>query len=253
MIIKINISLLFAYRINFYNSVIITLGWGIVSVCTIILITSKTSHVFGWTRDELYLLTGIFSITLGIFHTFFSASMERFGRIISLGQLDSYLLTPTDTQIYLSTKNFRPVSSLRIVIGLLFSLYALQQLHVPTTIISFLISTVFILSGVLLLYSLWFIVVTLMVWNPNLTNLIEFLYVFNNLGRYPPAMITYTKNIILFLFLPLTLVASVPASFLFGKANFLDSITLLICSVGLFIVSRYFWKFALRSYSSASS
>src|SRR5579885_894485 len=102
-IIKINFSLLFTYRSNFYNSFFITVGWGSVSVITIFLITSRVTHIYGWSREELYMLTGLFAIIVGIFHTLFSASMERFGRTISLGELDSYLLVPIDTQLYLST------------------------------------------------------------------------------------------------------------------------------------------------------
>lgn len=252
-IIKINFSILLAHRSNFYNSIIITVGWGLVSVLTIFLLTSRVSHIYGWSREELYMLTGLFAVIVGIFHTFFSASMERFGRTISLGELDSYLLMPLDTQLYLSTKAFRPVSSLRILIGVLFIIFISPHLHATYTVFTIVIFLFFILIGVLLLYSFWFLVITCMIWNPNLTNLIDFLFVFNNLSRYPPAMLIYTKNIFLYILIPLTLISSVPARFILGKVTLLEVVGLLTCSLSLFIASRLFWKFALKHYTSASS
>ena len=250
---KINASLLLTYRANFYNAVVITLGWGFVSVTSVMLLTAKTNSVYGWSREQLYLLTGIYSIIIGIFHMFFSASLERFARTISLGQLDSYLLTPIDTQLFLSIKNFRPVSSLRVIIGILFTLYIINAMHISFTIFTFFTFSLFIFMGVLLLYSIWFLVITITIWNPNLSNLVDFLYNFSNLGRYPPALLLYTKNFVVFLLIPLTLIASVPSRFALGQVSSLEIVGLFIFSTGLFTLSRFFWKFALRHYTSASS
>lgn len=252
-LIKINFSLLFTYRANLYNSILISLGWGIVSLSSIFLLTSQITHVYGWTREELYLLTGFYSIIVGISHMLFSSGFERFARTISLGKLDTYLLSPIDTQLYFSLKEFRPVSLLRVLLGIIFTSYIIGILHISFSVYMIVSSSILIFSGVLLLYSLWFLVVTFMIWNPNLSNLIDFLYNFNNLGRYPPSLIIYTKNIVLFLLIPFTLIGSVPARFILGKATLLELSGLVGCSVGLFILSRYFWKFALRFYTSASS
>lgn len=253
MLIKINFASIFAYRANFYNSILITVGWGTVSIVSVLLLTSKTSSVYGWSRQELYLLTGLYSIMIGIFHMLFSSSLERFARVISLGGLDSYLLSPVDTQLYMSTKNFRPTSFLRIVIGVGFTLFILHAFHIVFTFISLFVFILLIVVGVLLLYSFWFFVITLTIWNPNLTNLVDFLYNFSNLGRYPPALLLYSKNIILFVLIPITLIASVPAHFVLGKVTIIEMLGLVGFSFTFFIASRLFWQFALKHYSSASS
>ncbi len=252
-IVKLNTILLFTYRANFYNSVIISLGWGSVSVASIFLITAKTSHIYAWSKEDLYLLAGLYSIIVGVFHMFFSSSMERFGRTISLGELDSYLLMPLNTQLYLSTKMFRPVSILRIIIGVIFTAIIIGQLHVAIYPLTYIFFVFLIFIGILLLYSMWFLVVTLMVWNPNLTNLIDFLYIANNFARYPTSIITYTRNIFLYFAIPLMLVTTVPAESILGKPNGGEVAILTFFAIGLFILSHYFWKFALTHYVSASS
>ncbi|HEX7041805.1 MAG TPA: ABC-2 family transporter protein [Patescibacteria group bacterium] len=252
-IIKINTTLLFTYRANFYNAVIITTGWGIISIVSIFLLTAKTKSVYGWSRDELYLLTGLYSIVIGLFHMFFSSSLERFARTISLGNLDSYLLSPIDVQLFLSTKFFRPVSSLRLIIAIAFTMYIMHSMNIELSILNLTTFCLYILLGVILLYSIWFLTITLTIWNPNLSNLVEFLYNFSNLARYPPALLLYTKNLIVFLFIPLTLITSVPARLITGKVEPIETIGLVVFSFGLFILSRLFWKYALRHYTSASS
>lgn len=253
IIIKINSSTMLAYRANFYNSALITVGWGVISIVSIVLLTSKTPHVYGWTRQELYLLTGIYSIIIGIFHMFFSSSFERFARTISIGELDSYLLQPLDIQFFLSIKTFRPLTFLRICIGTAFTVYMLQVMHTVINLLLVSFFILFIFCGVILLYAIWFLIITLTIWYPTLTNLVDFLYQISNLGRYPPSLILYTKNIIVFLLIPLTLVASVPARFVLGKVSALEIVGLVGVTLGLFIVSRLFWQFALKHYTSASS
>jgi ABC-type uncharacterized transport system permease subunit len=54
-----------AYRANFINSVISSLGWGIFSVIFMLLLTNKTSSIYQWSRDEILLLTGFYNILGG--------------------------------------------------------------------------------------------------------------------------------------------------------------------------------------------
>lgn len=251
--IAINLATMFAYRANLYNSLIITTGWGIVSIASITFLTSRTSHVYGWNRQELFLLTGVYSIATGIFHMFFSSSFERFSRVISTGELDGYLVKPIDVQFFLSTRNFRPITFIRVIIGVVFTWYILQGMHAIVSLEQLLFFSFFIFCSVFLMYGIWFLVIVLTVWYPTLTNLVDFLYQINNLGRYPPALLIYTKNAVVFLLIPLTLVASVPSRFILGKVTLFELLGLFLATGGFLIISRLFWLYALRHYSSASS
>src|SRR3989344_7547774 len=94
----ISLSELLAYRGNFLNSLISSLVWGAFSIVSILLLTAKTKSVFGWTREEIILLTCSYSMLIGIFHLVFSRNFEYFSRIMDLGQLDTFLLKPLDSQ-----------------------------------------------------------------------------------------------------------------------------------------------------------
>jgi ABC-2 type transport system permease protein len=63
------------------------------------------------------------------------------------------------------------------------------------------------------------------------------------------------KGASIFLFFalfPLTLVVVTPIKVLLQKASVNDIVWLVVCAISLFIISRKFWQFALRSYTSAS-
>src|SRR6185437_6389308 len=116
-------------------------------------------------------------------------------------------------------RNFRPITCIRVLIGIVFTGYILQSMQVGLSLFQLIFFVLFTLCSVVLMYGIWFLIITLTVWFPTLTNLVDFLYQIKNLGRYPPALLIYTRNAVVFLFIPLTLVASVPARFILGKVT----------------------------------
>lgn len=252
-LIKLNVASLFAYRSNFYNALVISTGWGVISVGAIVLLTAKTSSVYGWSRNELLLLSGIYSIITGVFHIFFSSNFERFSEVIHYGRMDGFLLKPVDEQFLLTCTIFRPVTIIRFILGIVFCIFILSLMHRSVTLMTVVSFFILCLASVMLLYAIWFSVVTLTIWFTTLSNLVDFLYNASNLGRYPSEILTKTGSIFAFLLIPLTFIASIPAKQLIGKATVVDVSTLFIFSCGFFFLSRKFWKFALRHYTSASS
>ncbi|HSW97194.1 MAG TPA: ABC-2 family transporter protein [Candidatus Saccharimonadales bacterium] len=250
VLLRLNISALIEYRANFFNSLLGTIGWAVVSITSMILLTSRVKIVYGWTPDELLAVTGLYSILIGVFSLFFSRNFERFSRIIHKGELDTILLKPIDSQFLLSFWVVNYPSIARIFIGIGFLWYILQRMHIAVTMFSIVNFLLLTFCGVILLYSLWFCVMTIIIKLTNLTNLIDFLYSFNNLGRYPPEMIKQTRNIFIFILLPFTLTATIPIRTLLSKASFVDIEILTLCSFGSLFLSRILWKFALRFYTS---
>ena len=69
-LLSMNASVLLAYRGNFMNSVLASLLWCAFSFVSILLLTSRSPDVFGWTRDQLMLLTAMYSVVVGVVHIF---------------------------------------------------------------------------------------------------------------------------------------------------------------------------------------
>lgn len=251
-LLRININAFFTYRGNFLNSVLSSFVWGAFSIISILLLTSKTTSLFGWSRSQIIMLTAFHAVVMGIFHMIFSRNFEYFSRVIDLGQLDSFLLKPVDSQFFLSLRYVNYASIVRILMGVLLILYLLKQMAITVTPFYVFLSILFMACGILLLYAIWYIFITVTVWASRLSNMVEVLYTLSGIIRFPPEMYKELSFYVFLFLLPLTLVLTTPLKFLFGHADMGNAILMVLLTAVLLFVSRKWWKFALKHYTSAS-
>ncbi len=252
-LMKINLIALFTYRANFINSTISSFFWGVFAIATIVLITSKTSTLFGWKREEIILLTAVYTLIVGIFHIFFARNFERFSRLMMWGQFDSVLLKPLDSQFSISFWELNYSAIIRVILGTLLLVYLIFSLSYVINLFNLILFLSFLIVGVVTLYTLWFFAASFLIWVPELSNIIELMYTVNGFTRYPPEMFKRVSGFLFIFTLPIVFVASSPFKTLIGRANYIDIFaSFFICGLFL-IISRFFWRFALRSYTSASN
>lgn len=252
-LISLNFATLLAYRANFINNFLSSLSWGFFSLYSVVLLTSRTQSLFGWKREELLLLNALYGIIIGFCHTMFSGNFERFSALIHLGQLDGLLLKPVDSQFLLTFWKFNFAAISRILIALMYAVILIGQLSVVVSPISVVSFIGLMVVSIIILYSLWFIASTTLIWFTKLSNIIELLFTVTGSARYPQEMFREFSFYIFAVLLPLTFVITTPAKVLLQR---IDIATLLIffgLAVLFSVASRKFWKFALRSYTSASS
>ncbi|MFZ5844841.1 MAG: ABC transporter permease [Patescibacteria group bacterium] len=252
-LLKVNFAALTAYRANFINSVISSLAWGFFSLYSIVVLTSRVNSAYGWRREELLFLNGMYGIIVGIFHMFLSINMRRFSRVIHHGELDFILAKPIDPQFAMSLWLVDYTMILRIIMAFLYATWIATQFHLGLSFAHLILMGVFSLASLLLLYSLWFAVLTILIWFTNLTNLVVLMFSFESLARFPREMSWQLASYFLFIVFPLTLVVNTPARAYLGRLEGWEGLVLIGIASGLFILARTFWRFALRYYTSASS
>ncbi len=249
-LLAMNFQVLTAYRANFINSIISTIVWGSMSFISIFILTARTNTIYGWTREELLLLTAIYNIIIGAFHMIFSRNFERFSRIIHFGELDSLLIKPIDSQFSMSFWLFNYAGIFRVIAGVLFTIILLHSRSLSVFTLAFF--AVLGLTSIALMYSIWYLVSTLIIKFSNLSNIIGILYEINGLTRFPQEMFKQL-NVFAFSFLiPVTIVITVPTKLLISRASYADVLLLVITSIVFLTIARLAWKFALRYYTSAS-
>lgn len=250
---KMSFRALLVYRANFLNSLMASLSWGIFSVLSILLLTSQTNSIYGWSKSDIILLTCGYQILIGFFHTLFSRNFERMAEVINWAQLDAFLIKPLDSQFALSVWQVNYTSIIRIILGIAFAIFFIRSSMIYTTAMGILLFAFLLGVGLILLYSLWFIVATLIIWFPRMSNVIELMYTVSGISRYPGEMYRNALGLGFFFLLPVTLIVTTPVRFLVAKVTPQDSILLMVFAFVFLFISRKFWKFALRFYSSASS
>lgn len=250
--LKLNFSQLFTYRSNFFTSLGSSLGWGFISILSMFLITARVTSFWGWSRNELLLLNGVYSILVGTFHMAFSQNFSEFSLVINKGRLDSILVKPISSQFFLSFKRFNFIAFSRVIIGIIFTSYMIYLMKINLTIFSVLQFLFFLVSGLVLLYSIWYLIMTITVWFSTLDNLRDFLVNFENISRYPTEMLLKGNNLLLLSFVPISIVSTIPTKALLGKLTLIETLLLLLLSISMLTLCRKFWQFALRFYTSAS-
>lgn len=250
-LLRLNLATLLTYRVNFVNQVVASVGWGCMSLYTVILLTSRITDAYGWKREELLLLNGVYGIIVGVFHMFISINMGRLSRVIHMGELDGILTKPIDSQLAVTFWQVNFSAVFRILIALSYTVWIIGILHVTVSVWHIALFLLFASASLILLYSLWFLVLTNLIWHSNMTNLVLFLFSFESMARFPKEMLSQLTSFLFVVVFPLAIIINTPARILIGKYSFEDTVALFVLSLVFWIAARSYWKFALRYYTSA--
>jgi ABC-2 type transport system permease protein len=241
------------YRVNFLSNAamsIFWLGWGVVSVSVFFLHRNRMGD---WTFPEVLMVVGLFTFFNGVMESLLRPNVGAVIEQIRDGTFDFVLTKPVNAQFISSLRNIIVWRLVDVIIGLGLIMYALGELHVSPTFDQIVFFGGMLISGTVIVYSIWLVMVSLAFWFVKIDNITELFYAFYEAGRYPVTIYRGAVRVLLTYLVPIAFVTTFPASALLGR---LDQTTMLIgfvFAVGLFILSNRFWNFALRYYSSASS
>lgn len=245
-----NASSLLSFRSSFINSLISSIVWSVSSLISALLLTSKSGSVYGWSRNELILLTGSYTIMWGIVNILFQRNFQDLTMVIDRGKLDSTLLKPIDSQFLVSFKQLNYAAFSRLILGYIIITTIASRVSLHISFLNFIAYLILILLGVTIIYSVWFMILTILIWHHSLNNLNALANNMVGYSRYPQEMFQKVSPSLLVLF-PVLITSSIPTRFLLHKARSLELLFLFLASTTTLFLSRKFWQFALRSYTSA--
>jgi ABC-2 type transport system permease protein len=124
--------------------------------------------------------------------------------------------------------------------------------HIPSAfeIAAFL---VMVPAGMLSVYSIWLLLTTLAFWFVRVDNFTELFIGFYETGRFPVTIYNRWIRFMLTFIVPVAFLTTFPAAALLGKLSASYVFGAVIVAAVLFCVSTWFWNYAIRFYSSASS
>lgn len=248
-----NWSAMLVYRMDFFTKLMTSIIYTTYHVLAIFILTNTVSSVFSWSRNELLLLASTYSVFIGLFHAFISRNIHRLSEEIYYGRLDYMLVKPIDSQFAASLWTVDFISFFRIVMGLLLSWYFVGVLQLAITPLILLWYWVFIFVGLCILYSIWLSVISITIFNPRLSNLIDLLYHVSELTRYPQEMYQHVSMIIYPLLFPFIFILIPPTKILLQQYSVAQGIQAVSVAIAFLLVSRLIWTQSLKHYASASS
>ncbi len=239
------------YRVNFVVAVITSLGGLLGSLFGLFLFYRNDYSFQGWSWEEALVVLGIFTVLQGISATFLVPNLNKIVSYVQVGTLDFVLLKPISSQFWLSTHTISPWGLPDVLFGIIMIGYAGNQLGL--SLWAYLAMLPLLALGIVSLYSLWFILGATSIWFVKIYNVTEVLRSLLEAGRFPIEGYPAAYRVFFTFIVPVAFLTTVPAQAMLNRSNPLWLLGAAILAAALFQASRWFWQFALRFYTSASS
>lgn len=241
------------YQINFFVELIAMVGTLSGSVFILSLFFSQGNQLGNWTWEEALVVQGIYTLLDGVTNTWLRPNLTEIVNYVREGTLDFVLVKPIDSQFWLSLRTISPSGIPEIFLGFSLIIYACQKLGANFNFQILFCSGIMLGVGIIILYSLWFLIASTSIWFVKTWNATEVLRAILAAGRFPVSAYPITLRFIFTLILPIAFLTTAPAEMLLNKIDISMILLGVILAFVFYKSSRLFWKFALKHYSSASS
>lgn len=247
-----SISAQLEYRANFIvsvlNAALMTGG----ALFGLLLLTSDGQPVGGWSFFESVVVVGLFTMVQGFIGAVLYPNLSKLSEEIRLGTMDFHLIKPVDTQLLISTRNLNLFRLIDMVTGV--GLVAWAAANIPqATWAGAGLMLALALAALAIVYAIWFLLSTTAFWFVKVQNVTELFNGFFRAGQFPvSAYPGWVRGLFTFV-LPIAFITTVPAEALTGRLAPSTALAAAAIAIALLSISRWFWRVALRSYTSASS
>ncbi|PIR98901.1 hypothetical protein COT87_02420 [Candidatus Collierbacteria bacterium CG10_big_fil_rev_8_21_14_0_10_44_9] len=253
---KLDLKSLMAYPATFWFAIITIPLWSLLQIMFIETIYGQVDNFLGYTKYENYVLFGTYKLVQSLAVIFFMVQLEELTERIrgnDTWSLDMMLLKPIDSQIFATTGRywFGSISSMMVGVGMI--IYGLVRDPHMMSMGNIVVYGLSVLLAVVLFYFLYLFIQTWLFWVEYLKVGGSLWFTIQDLGQYPRRLYQGWMGILLNIVFPITLAAAVPVDFLFGRMPWYH-LGIFIVSVGVIgYLTRLFWQYSIKKYSSFSS
>lgn len=241
------------YRANFAIQLLqslVAVGTGLVVLA---LIFARTDDLDGWTRPQLLVVMGVFTLVGGVIGFVIEPNMGRVMSDVELGTFDYVLTKPVDSQLLASVREFRLWRLTDAVVGLAvmaWGLWALDGGVGPAEVVAFAVTLV---AGSVLIYCLWLVLTSGAFWFTRMHMVQELFTGLYRAGQYPVTIYPAWLRASLTYLVPIGFAVTVPSEMLTGRLTLTRLLVTGGFLVAAFTVTRIVWKIGTRRYSGASA
>lgn len=244
-----------SFKANFLLWIVVELLWFGLQLAFMSVLYSHTDSIAGWTKWQVVLLVGCSNFIQQLFTAFFLTNLTDISEHIRTGKLDFMLLLPVNTRFLVSLRKVDLGSYINSACALAVMVYAALRLGLSPTAPQLFGFALMAGAGLLVHYSLMFLLATLSFWTVRSQGIVYGYYNLFNIARLPDSAFPRGAFKAFFTFgLPMLLVSNVPVKVLTGKLDSPGELFLLAAmSLACFTTSELLWRWSLRHYTSASS
>lgn len=250
---KVNVQMSLAYRADTVVNILLNimwLGWELLSLS---IIFSNTETIGGWGFGELIALLGVFRLVHTLMIALIWPNTEKFNQSIRDGSMDYTLLQPVNSMFLVTFSRITVWRFWDLILATILIIVGVNMSGDTTTPLSILTFVVLTVSGALVIYSLWIVLIALTFWFTKFDNNVTILQALLDAGRYPVTVYPIWLRILVTFVIPIAVATTVPLQGLRGELDLGRVLMFIAIAAASFLVASQVWKRGLKQYSGASS
>lgn len=250
--LKFSLKQLAAYRADFFFRLFSMILMMTIMYFVLSLPFEYTDQIAGWHRVEVLALISVYYMSNGITWALFREGIGELENLVKTGDFDGKLLKPIKTSFLVSFFRIDISRFGDVVISGSFLVYLIWKGYINIDILLLFSALVTFVCGVWIVSKIFLIINSLSFWvtETYLDHVANPLLV---VAKYPVDIWPQNFQRILYWFLPIAFVSTVPTAILIGKLDWSWFIGALVFAGIWSLFAKLFWRFALRHYSSTGS
>jgi len=250
---KVNVQMSLAYRADTIVNILLNLMWLGWELLSLNIIFNNTETLGGWGLGELIALLGVFRLVNTMMIALIWPNTEKFNQSIRDGSMDYTILQPVNSMFLVTFSRITVWRIWDLILAAVLIVVGVNMSAETTTAAQILTFILLAISGMIVIYSLWIVLIALTFWFVKFDNNVTILQALMDSGRYPATVYPAWLRIIVTFIIPIAVATTIPLQALRGELTVVQIFIFFGVSVASFLVASQVWKFGLKQYSGASS
>jgi len=251
--LKVNIQMSLAYRADTVINLLLNLMWLGWELLGLHIIFSNTTVIGGWGFGELITLLGVFRLVNTLMVALIWPNTEKFNQSIRDGSMDYTILQPVSSLFLVTFSRITVWRIWDLVLAIILIVTGLNLTGDAVTLPNILTFILLAITGMIIIYSLWIVLIALTFWFTKFDNNVTILQALMDSGKYPSTVYPVWLRLIVTFIVPIAVATTVPVQALRGELETGQIILFVIISAVSFGIASRIWKRGLKQYSGASS
>lgn len=250
---KLSLARAINYKSDFIIWSLVSIGWTILTIIFYEIIFLNTDSIGGWSKPQVILIQGLHFILEFFLWGVLWENMREIPTKINTGAMDLELTKPVNHQFLLSFKNISFDNINNLILGIATVIYAVKTGDMTVTLAGFLAGLISLIIASVYIYAGWFMTMCVAFWFDRFDNLHFLFPSLRHFWKIPQPFYTGFLRIVVTYIIPVGLIATVPAQFIFNQPRWDWLAILSFFAVATLYASHKFFTVAVRHYGSASS
>ena len=251
--LKVNIQMALAYRADTVVNILLNIMWLGWELLSLNIIFSNTTTLGGWGLGELIALLGVFRLVNTLMIALIWPNTEKFNQSIRDGSMDYTILQPVNSMFLVTFSRITVWRIWDLVLAVILIVVGINMAGDITTPLNILTFILLAITGTLIIYSLWIVLIAMTFWFTKFDNNVTILQALLDAGRYPSTVYPVWLRVIVTFVIPIAVATTIPLQALRGELEPGRILLFIGVSIISFWVATKVWKLGLKQYSGASS